>query len=184
MNCETIDCLRQFTRVQIRDAANIAAGTARHSSTKIVLEPGFAPVVDGLFLRDHLYTLVSNGEIKKHTPISWSYNDHDQWEFNHLSIFTLQHKFLLDVKDEMNAIIKESDHHLQVPSNYSDMLLERYFGEEQAVKLKGVFGCSSETVIECNEQFDRFLTSYGWNCNTRSALKNLQVSILLFILFM
>jgi carboxylesterase type B len=53
-------------------------------------------------------------------------------------------------------------------------LLERYFGEEQAAKLKGVFGCSSETVIECNEQFDRFLTSYGWNCNTRSALKNLQ----------
>jgi hypothetical protein len=70
--------------------------------------------------------------------------------------------------------IKAHDHHIQVPSDYSDLLLERYFGEEQAAKLKDVFGCSSETVIECNEQFDRFLTSYGWNCNTRSALKNLQ----------
>jgi carboxylesterase type B len=90
-----------------------------------------------------------------------------------LSIFTLQHKFLLDVKEEMNAIIEESHHHLQVPSNYSDLLLQRYFGD-QFEALKGAFGCSSETVKECNVAFDRFLTSYGWACNTRSALENLR----------
>ena len=171
MGCETIDCLRQYSRVEIRDAANIAAGTARHGSTKLTLEPGFAPVVDGRYLRDHLYTLVSNGDFKPHTPISFSYNDHDQWEFNHLSIFTLKNKFLKDVMEDMNKIGR----HIQVPSNYSDMLLERYFGEEQATGLKEVFGCSSETVIECNVAFDRFLTSYGWSCNTRSALENLKV---------
>ena len=63
MKCDTVDCLRQYTRLEIMDAANIAAGTARHSSTKVTLEPGFAPVVDGLFLRDHLFTLVANGDI-------------------------------------------------------------------------------------------------------------------------
>jgi len=174
MKCETIDCLRQYTREEIRDAANIAAGTARHSSTKISLEPGFAPVVDGKFLRDHLFTLIANGEIKPGTPVSFSYNDHDQWEFNHLSIFTLKNKFLRDEIAEFDAIVKASDPHLQVPSDYSDLLLERYFGAEAAEELKTVFGCSSETVIECNVQFDRFLTSYGWNCNSRSALRHLK----------
>ena len=177
MKCDTIDCLRQYTRLEIRDAANHAAGTARNSSTKFVLEPGFAPVVDGLLLRDDLFTLVANGEIKKHTPISFSYNDHDQWEFNHLSIFTLQNKHLTNELAEMRAAQNHDGHHIQVPSNYSDLLLERYFGEEQAATLKTVFGCSSETVIECNESFDRFLTSYGWSCNTRAALSRLQVTI-------
>ena len=174
MKCETIDCLRQYTREEIRDAANIAAGTARHSSTKISLEPGFAPVVDGKFLRDHLFTLIANGEIKPGTPVSFSYNDHDQWEFNHLSIFTLKNKFLRDEIAAFDAIINEHHHSIQVPSGYSDLLLERYFGAEAAEELKTVFGCSSETVIECNVQFDRFLTSYGWNCNSRKALEHLQ----------
>jgi carboxylesterase type B len=175
MNCETIDCLRKFTREEIRDAANIAAGTSRHSSTKISLEPGFAPVVDGKFLRDHLFTLVANGDIRPNTPISFSYNDHDQWEFNHLSIFTLKNKFLRDEIPAFNKIVEDSHHSLQVPSDYSDLLLERYFGAEAAAELKTVFGCSSETtVIECNVQFDRFLTSYGWNCNSRKALEHLQ----------
>ena len=151
----------------------------RHGSTKVVLEPGFAAVVDGKLLRDQLFTLVSNGEIKKHTPISFAYNDHDQWEFNHLSIFTMQNKpiFLLDVQEEMVALAKEL--HMQVPSPYSDMILEKYFGQEQAAKLKETFGCSSETTIECNEAFDRFLTSYNWNCNTRAALQNLHVSVII-----
>jgi len=156
------------------DAANIAAGTARHSSTKVTLEPGFAPVVDGLFLRDHLFTLVANGDIRPDTAVSFSYNDHDQWEFNHLTIFTLKNKFMKDEIADLDAIVKEHHHQIQVPSNYSDLLLERYFGEEAAVELKTVFGCSSETVIECNVAFDRFLTSYGWNCNSRAALKQLQ----------
>ena len=94
MKCDSVDCLRQYTRLEIMDAANIAAGTARHSSTKVTLEPGFAPVVDGLFLRDHLFTLVANGDIRPDTAVSFSYNDHDQWEFNHLTIFTLKNLFL------------------------------------------------------------------------------------------
>lgn len=174
MKCDSVDCLRQYTRLEIMDAANIAAGTARHSSTKVTLEPGFAPVVDGLFLRDHLFTLVANGDIRPDTAVSFSYNDHDQWEFNHLTIFTLKNKFMKDEIADLDAIVKEHHHQIQVPSNYSDLLLERYFGEEAAVELKTVFGCSSETVIECNVAFDRFLTSYGWNCNSRAALKQLQ----------
>jgi len=169
--CDTIDCLRQYSREEIRDAANQAAGTARHASSKITLEPGFAPVIDGKMIVDDLFTLVSSKKIKKHTPISWSYNDHDQWEFNHLSFFTHKNKFLWKEVDAVNAANAAG---FVAPSNFTDRILEEIFGPE-ADGVKEVFGCADNgETKECNVQYDRFLTSYGWTCNTRAALDALR----------
>jgi len=48
---------------------------------KPTLEPKFGPVVDGTLLVDQLIISVRNGHLRKNTPISWNYAEHDSWGF-------------------------------------------------------------------------------------------------------
>jgi len=64
LGCDDLDCVRAAGADVIGAAAENTAFNIRHP-TKLTLEPGFSPSVDGKLLRDQLVTLVHDGKLKK-----------------------------------------------------------------------------------------------------------------------
>lgn len=80
------------------------------------------------------------------------------------------HKYLLDKKNTIAQIWKDSDGAVKVPSESSELFLKRLFQNETA-EILDVFGCKDE--IECREEFSKFITSFSFVCNARAALESL-----------
>lgn len=118
-----------------------------------------------------MVTLVQQGKIRKNTAISWSYNEHDHFGYTRLSFMNVMYKYLFDKLGEIDKIWNDSNGEIQVPSEYADLFLERYFPEKHHKLVKSVFGCSSrETVKECKHKFSHFINSIVWVCNTKAAI--------------
>ena len=80
------------------------------------------------------------------------------------------HKYLLDKKNTIAQIWKDSDGSVKVPSEFSELFLKRLFQNETA-EILDVFGCKDE--FECREEFSKFITSFSFVCNARAALESL-----------
>ena len=80
------------------------------------------------------------------------------------------YKYLFDKVGEIDEIYRETSGEIHVPSNYTDLFLERYFPARHHEIVKNVFGCSSNLVKECKHQFSHFINSIAWVCNTRAAI--------------
>ena len=80
------------------------------------------------------------------------------------------HKYLLDKKNTIAQIWKDSDGAVKVPSESSELFLKRLFQNETA-EILDVFGCKDK--IECREEFSKFITSFSFVCNARAALESL-----------
>ena len=80
------------------------------------------------------------------------------------------HKYLLDKKDAIAKIWKDSDGSVKVPSEFSELFLKRLF-ENETAEILDVFGCKDE--FECREEFSKFITSFSFVCNVRAALQSL-----------
>ena len=55
--CPTMECIRGKTAKEIKDAARAASDGVSHP-IKLILEPGFGPVVDGVTLFDQIQDAV------------------------------------------------------------------------------------------------------------------------------
>ena len=167
--CTTVDCLRSSDSQVLADAGAAAYG-ARHP-TQLFLEPGFGPVVDKKLFQKQLMLDIHDGAVKPHMPISWSYSEHDNWTFNHLQFANSLYKYLVPEIEEIRAARKQQG--VKIPSPYSDLLLNRYFGPADTTKLLEVFGCPAGPngeVVDCNNKFSKFVQSMTLVCNTRWAL--------------
>ena len=83
----------------------------------------------------------------------------------------VMYKYLFNELGAIDQIWKDTERSIQVPSNYSDVFLEKFFGPQHVDAIQEVFGCSSnDSVIECKDQFSHFITAFGWVCNTKWAL--------------
>ena len=139
---------------------------------KGTLEPGFGPVVDGDLLVDQLIISVRNGHLRQNTPISWNYAEHDSWGFVRGAFKGISEKVpaLAAQSAEITAIMQETG--IKVPSDFTDQYLELVYGHEHLDEILRVFGCSSTdgTVLDCAEDFSRFLVASHWACNSRWAI--------------
>ena len=115
----------------------------------------FAPVIDGIVIKDHLISMVQQGHIRPNTPITWSYSKDDAWNFS---------------EDAFNFIMTKyfpSESAESITSPYIDKFFEIAY-PSHAAQLRSVFGCGAK---DCKEQFARWIQASHWYCNTRWALK-------------
>ena len=139
---------------------------------KLVLEPGFGPVVDGKLLVDQLINSVRIGHMRKNTPISWNYAEHDSWGFTNGAFRNIERVPALEAQSQDIQKIR-MDTGIQVPSDFQNQWFEEVYGPEHLDQILNVFGCSNDAngdVVNCHEPFSRFLTTSHWACNSRWAL--------------
>ena len=135
----------------------------------------FSPVVDGVFLKDQLINSVASGRVRKHTPISWNYAEHDGFSFaeqgfEHLTQFLPQ---FVNLGEEIWNAIETSG--FNVPSDYTDRYLQELYGDKWSL-VQPVFGCPNKSNGKrnnCLEKWSDFFTAHTWVCNTRWALSRL-----------
>jgi len=169
-NCNNMACLRNKGVNAIRNAAN-AAMTKSHS---LKAYPSmFTPVVDGSFLTDQLVTNVANGVLRKNTPISWNYAEHDGDSFAHMSFEHLAAtlpEFVAQgdaISTAMNAFA--------IPSDFTDQYLQILYADKWPL-IQPVFGCPNKNngnPNNCENKYGKFMTAHAWVCNTRWALNQI-----------
>ena len=117
-------CMRNLSYEEIAEASQ--SGTDEvYNPIKLVLEPGFGPVVDGTVLTDQIINNVRNGVLRKNTPISWNYAQNDAWSFTKGS-FRAMERVLADKGPEFsdaNIVAREND--IRVPSDFLNQWIER-----------------------------------------------------------
>ena len=116
--------MRNLSHEKIAEASK--SGTDEvYNPIKLVLEPGFGPVVDGTVLSDQIINNVRNGVIRKNTPISWNYAQNDAWSFTGGS-FRAMERVLADKGPEFseaNKFAREND--IRVPSDFLNQWIEK-----------------------------------------------------------
>jgi len=168
LNCSDTPCMRAQEHDDLAHAGDAAAYGARHPS-KITLEPGFGMVVDGRFGRQQLMFDVRDGNVRPHTPIAWSYSEHDNWAFNHLAFANSMYKFMTDKLGDIAAAKAATGH--KVPYPYANQLIERFYANYDDISaVEEVFFCE-DNGEDCNDIFSKWVNSMNWVCNTRWGLK-------------
>ena len=116
--------MRNLSHEKIAEASK--SGTDEvYNPIKLVLEPGFGPVVDGSVLSDQIINNVRNGVLRKNTPISWNYAQNDAWSFTGGS-FRAMERVLADKGPEFsdaNKFAREND--IRVPSDFLNQWIEK-----------------------------------------------------------
>ena len=119
-----MSCMRNLSHEKITEASK--SGTDEvYNPIKLVLEPGFGPVVDGTVLSDQIINNVRNGVLRKNTPISWNYAQNDAWSFTGGS-FRAMERVLADKGPEFseaNKFAREND--IRVPSDFLNQWIEK-----------------------------------------------------------
>ena len=147
----------------------------------------YSPVVDGKFLTDQLVNNVANGKVRKNTPISWNYAEHDGLTFAEQGFEHLRSTFapFVAIGEEINNAVASSG--FSVPSDYSDTYLQALYGDKWS-SIQPVFGCANKAnggKRNCLDAWATFFTAHTWVCNTRWALARLlQVSLKIIIKIM
>ena len=172
-NCNSLACLRNKGVNALANAGNKAMSNAVHP---LKAYPSmFSPVVDGVFLKDQLINSVASGRVRKNTPISWNYAEHDgfgfaEQGFEHLTQFLPQ---FVNLGEEIWNVVDSSG--FNVPSDYTDRYLQQLYGENWP-QVQPVFGCPNKNNggrNNCLEKWTDFFTAHTWVCNTRWALTRL-----------
>ena len=117
-------CMRNLTHEQIGEASKTAKDEV-NNPIKLVLEPGYGPVVDGTVLSDQIINNVRNGVLRKNTPISWNYAQNDAWSFTGGS-FRAMERVLTDQSREISDALKYArDNDIRIPSGFLDEWIRR-----------------------------------------------------------
>ena len=78
--CEDVDCLRSMSAEELNPHfRNAKRVDGAFHPTKLALQPGWGPVIDGGFKTMSLVDSVRTGQIRPNTPISFNYAEHDAW---------------------------------------------------------------------------------------------------------
>ena len=170
--CDTaavpLDCLREVSSADLRGVTSTSKEQVFHP-IKLTLEGGFSPVVDGVVLKDQLINSVRNGHLKKNTPISWNYAQHDSWSFTADAFKQISKVSSIASEDITDAIATSG---FEVPSGFISQWYEAVYGAQKLPEIEAQFGCgaANNEVIDCKEQFSHFVTASNWVCNSRWAI--------------
>jgi len=170
-DCSSVGCLRDLDATTIGAAAEFAKKQV-NQPIKPVLEPKFGPVVDGKLLVDQLINSVREGRLRKHTPISWNYAEHDAWGFSRGGFKAVMEKVppLSDKQMEITQLMQQTG--IRVPSPWTDEYFRAIYPEADIDDLLAVFGCPDVNgkTADCTEDFSRFLVASAWACNSKWAI--------------
>ena len=168
-NCNSLECLRNKGVNALATAGNAAMSEAVHP---LKAYPSmFSPVIDGVFLKDQLINSVASGRVRKNTPISWNYAEHDGFIFAEQGFEHLVQLFGL--QEDVGGAMQSSG--FTVPSDFTDQYLEILYGDNWP-QVESVFGCPNKNnggIKNCLENWSDFFTAHTWVCNTRWALTRL-----------
>ena len=169
-------CMRNLSGGEVAQAGFKTVQAVYHP-VKPTLEAGWGAVIDGKLLKYQLQHAFRNGLIRPNTPLSWNYNENEDWGL-HTGIFPYRSKVpSLNAPGQFEAIlqtIKESG--ATIPSDYSDQWLKAVYSGEGLDAVLDVFGCPSQNgkVVDCTEKFASFLTTSTWSCPLRWTLQEMK----------
>lgn len=118
----------------------------------------YAPVIDGIVVKDHLVNMVRDGHLRPNTPITWSYSKDDSWNFSDDAFEFVMAKYFKSETDSTT-----------ISSPYTDEFFDIAY-PSHADQLRSVFGCD-DGGHNCKDKFARWVQASHWYCNTRWAFK-------------
>ncbi|CBY07427.1 unnamed protein product [Oikopleura dioica] len=171
--CENVDCLRSMPAEELNPHfRNAKRVNGAFHPTKLALQPGWGPVIDGGFKSMSLVDSVRTGEIRPNTPISFNYAEHDAWGMSDGG-FNSAVKNIPAFAPHTQTIKDLQAAGIIVPSDYTDLYFKEVFGEDVFnAYIAPEFGCANNadgSARECREQFFKWVQGQTWVCNSRYA---------------
>ena len=163
----SVDELRDLSTGTLRlswlDALSALSPAIKSSPT---LDPMYAPVIEGDFIKDHTLYLVRNGHIRPNTPISMNLSKDDAWNFKGEAWEYLRDVPFAAISADITAAAESSGH--EIPNPYPNTMFQMMY-PSKADRMIAQFGCPNET-DDCKEGFGRWVQATHWLCNARWAL--------------
>ena len=106
------------------------------------LQGTYTVVVDGQNVPMQLMDAFRTGHIRPNTPIAWTYAEDDGFGFSNGQV-SLINKHPAFEKNELKNLIAETG--FGAPSPYTDRWFELTYPQEEAEKIKQVYGCPNAT---------------------------------------
>ena len=163
----SVDELRELSTGTLRlswlDALNTLSPAIKSSPT---LDPMYAPVIEGDFIKDHTIYLVRNGHIRPNTPISMNLSKDDAWNFKSEAWEYLRDVPFAAISADITSAAESSGH--EIPNPYPNTMFQMMY-PSKADRMIAQFGCPNET-DDCKEGFGRWVQATHWLCNARWAL--------------
>ena len=125
-----------------KDKRSSSRPSASVSNNLMFLQDTYTVVVDGQNVPMQLMDAFRTGQIRPNTPIAWTYAEDDGFGFSNGQV-NLINKHPAFEKNELKNLIAETG--FGAPSPYTDRWFELTYPQEEAEKIKQVYGCPNAT---------------------------------------